>query len=117
MAAKKIVVLSQGSDGIMVTYSAAFWFPITGTPRPRTDGSQWIASGTSSGASAAENTAIQNGTVQEEVKAFSFPVGLPVASIEAYLMQYWANRNAQINGVGGNQYYGAAYDGSTWSMS
>lgn len=115
--AKKIIVLPQSTDGIMVSYSVAFWYPITSTPRPQTNGSAWIASGTSLGASTAENQAIQAGTVQEELKGFSFPVGLATAAIEAYLQQYWTNRNAQINGIGGNQYYGVAFDGTTWAAS
>jgi hypothetical protein len=115
--AKKLVVLSQTTNGIMQNYSVAFWFPITSTPRPQTNGSVWIASGTSTGASAAESAAIQAGTVVEEVQAFSFPVGLVTSAIQSYLVQFWTNRNVQINGVGGNQYFGTSFDGVTWSSS
>lgn len=117
MATKQIVVLDENSNGTEVFYRVAFWYPITASAVPQTAGSVWVPSGTSVGASAAENTAIQAGTIKEEVQSFSFPVGTPVAAIEAVLQQAWAKRNGQIAGQGANHFYGAFYDGAVWGQS
>jgi hypothetical protein len=117
MANKQIIVLSQQSNGIQVNYNVLFWYPITLNPVTQTAGSAWVPSGTSAGASAAENSAIQAGTIREEGGSFSFPVGTPVAAIESVLQQAWAKRNAQIAGQGANQFYGSWYDGTQWSAS
>lgn len=117
MATKQIVVLDEGTSETQVSYRIAFWYPITVNAVPQTAGSVWVASGTSAGASVAENSAIQAGTIKEEVQSFSFPVGTPVSAIEAVLQQAWAKRNAQINGQGANQFYGAFYDGTAWGSA
>jgi hypothetical protein len=118
MPAKQIIVLGKSQTETEVTYNVLFWFPITSKPQPQTTGSAWTpVTGISTGAAAAENTAIQNGTVKEESYSFSFPVGTPVATIEAYLQQAWTNRNAQIAGVGAYQYYGSYYDGAAWGQT
>lgn len=116
MATKQIIVLSQQSDGFNVSYQVAFWFPVTLNPTPKSSGSVWSASGTSVGASAPENTAIQNGSIVEEVRGFGpYPVGTPTSALQAILQQYWVKRNAQIAGQGANQFYGTFFDGSVWS--
>lgn len=117
MATKQIIVLSEGTSETEVSYQVAFWYPITLNPVPRSAGSAWVPSGTSAGASTTENSAIQAGTILEEVRGFSFPVGSPVSAIEAILEQYWTKRNAQINGQGANQYYGAYFDGTAWGQA
>lgn len=114
MATKQIIVLTQSTSETEVTYNVLFWFPITANPVSQANGSLWNASGTSAGATSAENTAIQNGSIKEEERSFDFPVGTPVAAIEAVLQQAWAKRNAQIAGQGANQFYGSYFDGSVW---
>lgn len=117
MATKQIVVLDESSNGTQVNYRVAFWFAVTLNPVPQTAGSVWVPSGTSVGAAVAENTAIQAGTIKEELQSFSFPVGTPVTAIEAVLQQAWVKRNAQINGQGANHFYGSFYDGTAWGQS
>jgi hypothetical protein len=108
--AKQIVVLSQDSNGTEVSYTVALWFPITSGARVQTSGSVWT------GASAAENSAIQAGTVKEETVGRSFPVGTTAAAIKSVLQQMWTERNAQINGIGPNVFYGIFFDSVTgWS--
>jgi hypothetical protein len=92
--AKQIIILGVSTDNIMLNVSCVFWFPITSGAKAQASGSAWA------GATTGENTAIQNGSVQEEQNTFSFPVGLAVANIKAFLVQYWTNRNARVNGVG-----------------
>jgi hypothetical protein len=108
--AKQIIILGAAADNIMLNVSCAFWFPISSGAKAQISGSVWA------GASGAENTAIQNGSVQEEQNTFSFPVGLAVANIKAFLLQYWTNRNARIAGVGQALYAGVYEDSVTsWS--
>lgn len=108
--AKQIIALQQSSNGTDVSYQVAFWFPITSGAQTQTAGSAWT------GASAAENQAIQNGSVKEEIVGYTFPVGTPATAIKAILQQAWTERNAQINGVGPNQFYGVFFDSVTgWS--
>ena len=114
MAAKQIIVLTEETNETEVSYGVLFWFPITLNPLARTAGSTWTASGSSAGATAAENTAVQNGSILEEEHSYSFPVGTPVSAIQAILQAAWAKRNAQIAGQGANQYYGDYFDGTAW---
>lgn len=108
--AKQIIVLNNNSDGTFVTYQMAFWFSIASGVQTQASGSVWT------GASAAENTAIQNGTVKEEVKSFVFPIGTPSATIKSFIQQAWTDRNSQLNGIGTAQYYGVYLDSVTgWS--
>ena len=116
MAAKQIIVLTEQTSETEVSYNVLFWFPITLNPVARTAGSTWTASGTSAGASAAENAAVQNGSIIEEQHSYSFPVGTLVSAIQAVLQAAWARRNAQIAGQGANQFYGAFFDGSAWGQ-
>lgn len=117
MAAKRIIVLTQSTNGTQLTYSGVFWIPITSGARPVSAASSWVPNGTSAGAVQAELTAIQNGTVFESPWVYSFPTGTAVATIEAYLQQAWTDLNAQVNGIGGNQFYGSWWDGTVWSNS
>lgn len=108
--AKQIIVLGKTTNGATDNLSLVFWYAISSGALVRTNGSEW------SGASTAENTAIQNGTVLEEQQAFSFPVGTATTTIKDVLNKAWALRNSQINGIGPAQYAGVFFDSSTgWS--
>jgi|SRR6185437_326340 len=108
--AKQIIALTKSTDGTTLSVTAAMWFPITAGAKPVTANSAWT------GASAAENTAIQNGSVLEEVRTFSFSVGEAAATIKATMQQAWTARNGQLNGIGPNVYNGIFFDSATgWS--
>jgi hypothetical protein len=108
--AKKIGIIGATQSSLWTSVSAVFWFPIASGIKTQTAGSAWA------GASAAENTAIQNGTVLEEQQSFNFPSGLATASMKDYLDNYWTRRNAQIAGVGPGLYAGVFEDSITgWS--
>jgi len=109
--AKQAIVLGVNQSSLFTSVSAVFWFPVTqsGTAKAVSGGSAW------SGATAGENTAIQNGTVIEEQQSFQFPTGLAAASIKDFLLTYWTRRNAQIGGVGPNLYNGVFVDAGVWS--
>lgn len=110
--AKRVIILGVSLSNPFNTATAVFWYPVTqaNTQRPQAGGSVWA------GASTAENTAIQNGTVIEESQSFQIPTGLTLAQAEAILLQYWTTRNAQINGFGPNLFNGVFNDSVTgWS--
>lgn len=110
-AAKRLIVIKQSTSGSNVCYTVANWYAITSGIQTQSLGSSWT------GASAGETTAIQNGTILEEVNVTCFPVLQDVTSIKAVLVQQWTNRNAQIGGIGPAQYQGVYFDGTTgWSQ-
>jgi len=102
--AARIIILGSSINSVFLTANCVFWYPITSGQKATTGVSAWP------GASAAENAAIQNGSILEETITFPFPTGLPVPNLQAFLLQYWTNRNAQINGVGPGLYANAGYD-------
>jgi len=110
-AAKQIIVIQQSANGAQQCYTVANWYAITTGLQAQTKGSAW------SGASTAENTAIQNGSVLEEVNTTCFPVGQDVGSIKLVLQKAWSVRNGEIGGVGPAQYQGVFFDSVTgWSQ-
>lgn len=107
---KQIIVLGVTTTPVIQNVAAAFWFPITSGKLPVSGTSAWP------GASAAENTAIQSGSVVEELTSFQFPVGFPTAEMKIFLQNYWTNRNTAINGVGPGLYNSVFWDSvSGWS--
>jgi hypothetical protein len=110
-ATKQMIVVHQSTNGSQVCYQIANWYVITTGQQAQNLGSTWT------GASAAENTAIQNGSVLEEVSTTCFPVGQDVASIKAVLLKYWGVRNGEISGIGPAQFQGVFFDSvSGWSQ-
>lgn len=109
--AKRVIVLGANiSNTVSINVTAVFWYPISTGASAQASGSAWP------GASQAENTAIQNGSVLEEQISLQFPNGTPKANIEAQLLQYWTNRNGQINGQGPAMFAGVFNDSvSGWS--
>jgi hypothetical protein len=109
--AKQVIVMGVGiSNGLWVSSDCLFWYPITSGKQPQTAGSAWT------GASAAENAAIQSGSVLEERTSIAMPYNNDASSNESALVQYWTNRNAQIAGRGPTQAQGTYYDpaGGGW---
>ena len=106
--ANQIIVLGSTVNSVMLTVNVVLWYPITSGQKATSGVSAWP------NASTAENAAIQNGNIVEEVNAFQFPVGTSAAVIEAYLLQYWTNRNTQIGGIGPGLYQNFGYNGIAW---
>jgi hypothetical protein len=95
---KQVIVIQQSTNGDQVCYQVANWYPISSGAQAQTAGSRWT------GASTAENTAIQNGSVLEEVNQRCFPVAQDVTTIKATLQRFWAVRNGLIGGIGPAQF-------------
>lgn len=108
--AKRIINLGAAIQGTNLIVSTVFWYPITTGAKPTSGVSQWT------GASTAENTALQAGTVLEEPNTFTFAMGTTGAVIEAQILLAWTNRNAQINGQGPGLFANVFNDSVTgWS--
>lgn len=113
--AKQVIILDQTINDVWANLQGVFWFPITsaGTLKPQSNGSVW------SKASPQESAQIESGAVQEESFSLPVPVGLAMSNataVQAWLQAMWNNRNAQINGVGQNQFANVIYDpaGGGW---
>lgn len=110
-ATKQMIVIKQATNGADVCYTIANWYVITTGQQAQTAGSVWT------GASAAENTSIQNGSILEEINTQCFPVGQDVTSIKSVLQKFWSVRNGQIGGIGPAQFQGVFFDSVTgWSQ-
>jgi hypothetical protein len=108
--AKQIVVLGKSTSGPYDNYQFAFWYPITSGALARTAGSVWP------GASTSENTAIQNGSVLEEVESIQVPINTATATVKDLANKRWVTRNSEFNSIGPNQYNGVFFDSvSGWS--
>lgn len=108
--AKQIIVLGKSTNGPFDNYQFAFWYQITTGAKAQTGGSVWP------GASAAENTAIQNGLVLEEVENITVPVNSATTTVKDLANKRWTTRNGEVNGIGPAQYNGVFFDSiSGWS--
>jgi hypothetical protein len=113
--ARQITVLetNPGAGG-MITIRCAFWFPVTiAVPKP-TYISVILGASAPTGI---ESSALQAGTVIEEVNTYVFPGGTSPATLKADLLAYYQARAAFLAAqpiVG--QYYGVIYDSvALWS--
>lgn len=90
-AADRLIILREDARRTpgFVYVEAAFWFPVPAgkeLPRPGTTSAY-------AGASAAELTALQNGTVEEEVYTFILANSLTLAQKQGSLSAAWDSRN------------------------
>lgn len=106
--AKQIIIVTSQRQASNIAYTIAFWYPITQSLSPQSSGSQW------SKASTQENSAIQNGSVLEEIESFTFPLNIQLGTIKDTLSSRWVLRNGQIAGVGPGQWLDINYDNG-WS--
>lgn len=72
-------------------------------------------------ASAAELTALQNGSVAERVGVAGYPAGTAIAIIEGELQAAWTAFQAELNVAANSaqniyQRYGTVWDGTTWTV-
>lgn len=111
--AKQIIVLdvNNNQSGGSTFVRAVFWFPVVNNPIPRTS----ITASAFPGASAGEITALQNGSVLEEVRSLEFPSGLADATLAARVQEFYTARaNWYAGQIPPGKYFGQYYDGSVW---
>lgn len=120
MANKQIIILDDVHASPLDTpnnrqFRVAYWIPVPVARQTfyvTTVVSAW------SGASGAENTAIQAGQVLEIVRSESFDSGSgapTLAQIKAALIANWTALNTAIQNNNHWANYGSFYDGSVWT--
>jgi hypothetical protein len=106
-----ILQISPGSTGDTV-FNYLYWIPIsTAAAIPTTSSSAWT------GATVAENQAIQNGTILEENRIGTAFASMTLGQIETNLVNGWNTENTRISNLQNPmQYYGSIYDGTSWTL-
>ena len=114
MAKQIVIIETNTADGGSNTVRAVFWFAVPVARRvPRPD----ITASAYKDATAAEMTALQDGSVLEEVKLQGFPASQTGATIKATLVQQYTDRATYLATLPFKlQFYGVFYDGAVWSL-
>jgi len=69
-----------------------------------------------SGATAADNTNLQNGSVVEQAITQRVPPGTNISQIENYLQAVWSNFQNDVTNNNPWVHYGSTWDGTTWNI-
>jgi hypothetical protein len=69
-----------------------------------------------SGATATDNTNLQNGSVVEQLITQRVPPGTNISQIESYLQNVWTNYQNSITNANPWVHYGSTWDGTTWNI-
>jgi hypothetical protein len=111
MARQIIILETNPADGGQISVNCVFWFPVpAGQEIVKPNFVSAFKTPTTT-----EQTALQNGTVIEELHIYEFPTGTSAASVKANLVAFYNARvsyRASLPNVG--QFYGTAYDGTAW---
>lgn len=116
MAARfQIIALTRATDGVRVTWKLAFWYNVPAARQKfyasASKMSVWID------ATAADNTALQNGSVFEEIVQYSPDDSENTAQIESGAAALWTARNTAFQNFNPWSNYGTTYDGTTWVVA
>lgn len=111
MARMRVIVLDQ-PQGEPDHYRYALWADVPvarqsfyANPNAK---SAWA------GALAADNTALQNGSVVEDVRDQRVIPGTTLAQVETYLQNRWSDYQTYITNYNPWLHYGSTWDGTTW---
>jgi hypothetical protein len=108
-----VIVLDQHPDDLN-TYRVVLWADV-----PAARQSHYAnASATSawSGATGADNTNLQNGSVVESVVTQRIPAGSTLPQIEGFLQNLWQQYQTFITNNNLWQRYGSTWDGAIWTV-
>ena len=109
----RVVILDQHPDDLN-TYNVILWADV-----PAARQSMYAdpnAKSAWSGATAADNTNLQNGSMSESHFSQRIPAGTALAQIENFLQNAWTNYQNQITNYNPWQRYGSTWDGTTWTV-
>ena len=110
------VIFLAGTPDDPNTWQAALWADVPASRQTfyadptNTRKSAW------DGATAADNTNLQNGSVAEQVITQRVPPGTNISQIETYLQNVWTNYQNQITNNNPWVHYGSTWDGTTWNI-
>jgi|SRR5215469_16247050 len=109
----RVVILDQTLDDAN-TYRFMMWADV---PAAR---QQYYANANAksawNGATAADNTNLQTGSVVEQVTVQRIPGGSSLAQIENFLQNAWTNFQNNVNNNNPWLRYGSTWDGTTWTI-
>jgi hypothetical protein len=110
------LALSQPQGGFQA-YTYILWFPVPvgkELPQPQFR-SAWPDINSKDPALV---TALQQGTMIEEVYGTTLPASLTSAQLQVVLQAAWSSRSAYLAGVPpAGSYYGFFFDGTTWTKA
>lgn len=111
--ARKIIILDRTDIPSDLNFNVAFWADV---PVAR---QSFYANPTATSqvknATAGELSAIQGGTIKEQVKKFNFPANTPIATIQAALIAEFNTFQTYINSYNPWVRYGTYWDGTSWT--
>lgn len=110
---KQIIILETNpSEGGLITIRVAFWLPVPPgqeVPIPS------LAQGAWKDISPEELLELQNGSIIEEVRSFTFPKSLDVGDVHKILQVAFNDRAEYLASIPRKgQYYGTYFDGNGW---
>lgn len=112
--ARLIIILDKQDAGGDIGFKVAFWASV---PAAR---QTFLVDATRKsavvGLSAAELTAIQNGSVLEKVDSFRFPAGTTITQVQAALLVAYNAFQSDVTNLNPWQRYGTFWDGTTWTV-
>jgi hypothetical protein len=116
------VIFLAGTPDDPNTWQAALWADVPAArqtfyadpsplpPNQAAKTSAWL------GATAADNTNLQNGSVTERVITQRVPPGTNISQVENYLQAVWSNFQDSVNNNNPWVHYGSTWDGTTWNV-
>lgn len=112
--ARKIIVLERVNIPSDFSFKYVFWLSVPAARQ--TYNANATASSVVKDATAAELTAIKNGSVVEVTGIAEYLAGTSVPTIQADLINKYNAEQAKLNTANQWQYYGSSWDGTTWSL-
>ena len=117
-AAVQIVVLNASDAGSnRVTYNYLCWLNSPNALPNPSFVSQWKALGSSTGPSAAQITALQNGSVIEQFASITVSSSTAIGAVETTMISDCSARQSYVTtNPGQGIFYGQTYNGSSWTL-
>jgi hypothetical protein len=109
----RVIVLAQDPSDVN-TYGVVFWADVPAARQ--TYYANPNAKSAWTGATTADNTNLQTGTVVEQSFTQRVPPGTAIGQVEAFLAQAWTDYQNQINAYNPWIHYGSTWDGTTWTV-
>jgi hypothetical protein len=114
------VIFLAGMPDDPNTWQAAMWADVPASrqsfyahPNP-TGGTPYASAW--SGATAADNANLQNGSVVERVITQRVPPGTNISQVETFLQNQWQTFQNDVNNNNPWVHYGSTWDGTTWNV-
>lgn len=109
----RVIILDQ-PDGDPSNYNYALWADVPAARQSFYANPSAVSAW--KGALAADNTALQNGSVIELVTSQRVPPGSSLAQIETFLQNRWQDYQTFITNYNAWSHYGSTWDGTTWTV-